>query len=325
VKRRQILLAAGAMAATGTLFAQVAKHVYRVATLDDAVESARARFWQVFRNRLRELLIKDGNDVAYESRYASGDTKALPSLAQELVALHPDLIVCAATPAAEAAIKATGRIGIVFIGAGDPVASRLVTNLARPGSNVTGTSVQTTALAGKYLEFMRELAPGAHRIAYLTDMSNQLSMLNYRRHEERAPDLGFSIELFDGREPDVLESSLAEIKRKRLQGLIVGAAGTLIEHRVQIVRFAARERLPAVYSTREYADAGGLLSYSVDYPTAYQRAGDQAHRILRGASAGDLPVEQISAVRAVLNRKAARALGIKIPESIRARVDEVIE
>lgn len=325
MKRRSLLLAAPALLIAVGVRAQPANRVYRIAILDDAVESARDQSWRLFRNRLRELVLADGNDVAYEARYARGDTERLPTLAAELMALKPDIIVTPGTPPTIAAMKATSSIPIVFVGAGDPVGSGLVASLARPGGNVTGIFINTLQISGKQLEMLHEMSPTAIRLALLTDVSNKGSLAVFRQIERHAQAINVSIRLLDGHQRIELERSFETIKRERLQGFIVGTSGVLVEHRDQIVQFAARERLPVVYGRREYVDAGGLLSYSVDLNFGFLRGADYVHRILKGTKPADLPVEQSSSIRMVLNLKTARALGIKIPESVRLRADEVIE
>lgn len=325
MKRRPFLLAAPALLVAAGVRAQPAKRVYRIAILDDAVESARSHSWQLFRNRLRELGLVEGKNVSYEARYARGDSERLPALAAELVALKPDLIVCAGTPSSSAAMKATSSIPIVFIGSGDPVGAGLVASLARPGGNVTGTSGITVEMGGKQLELLREMSPAAIRLPYLTDASNKASVAAFRKVEEHARAVNATIRMLDGRKRSELERSFETIKREGVQGLIVGATPVLLEHRDQIVQFAARERLPVVYGRREYVDAEGLLSYSADLPFAYLRGADYVHRILQGAKPAELPVEQASRVRMVVNLRTARALGVAISGQLRLRADEVIE
>ena len=324
--RRTVLAATGAvLAAPQLLLAQPAKRVYRIATLDVAAESARPQLWQMFRNRLRELVLKDGNDVAYEARYASAETAQLPALAAELVALKPDVIASAGTPAASAAVKATSSIPIVFLGSGDPVGSGIVASLSRPGGNATGFSTMTTETYLKSLELLHELSPRAKRLGFLADASSKSMNLNYRRIEERAQKLKLPIRMLDARTRAAVDRSFATIRREQIQGLIVAATGVLLEHRDQIVQFAAREKLSVVYGRREYVDAGGLLSFGADLKIAYVRGADFVHRILQGAKPADMPVEQINNFLMVLNLKTARALGIAIPAAIRVRADEVIE
>ena len=190
---------------------------------------------------------------------------------------------------------------------------------------MTGTSNLTTELSGKQLELLLELAPSARRIGYLTDPLNKGSMTAFNQLEQHARAMNVTVRLLDGRQRSALEQSLDTVKRERLQGLIVGSTGVLLAHREEIVGFAAREKVPVVYARREYVDAGGLASYSADLELAHARAAEMTYRILKGALPADLPVEQSSKVRAVLNLKTARALGIKIPASVRGRVDEVID
>lgn len=324
-RRTVVALAGAALAAPRALLAQPAKRVYRIATLDDAVESARAEYWKVFRARLQELGLVEGKDVVYEARYAHGASERLPALAAELVALKPDIFATASTPAAIAVKKATASIPIVFMGAGAPVGSGLVASLARPDGNATGTSILTTEMVSKQFELLKEFSRDGRRFAYLTDTSNQATLLAFRRAQEHASTRTLSIQMFDGRERAELERSFATIKREGLHGIVFGTTAVLLPHRDQIIQFAMRERLPVVYGRREYVDAGGLLSYSADLQFGYLRGADYVHRILKGAKPADLPVEQSSKMHMVLNMKTARALGIKIPESVRLRADEVIE
>jgi len=222
-------------------------------------------------------------------------------------------------------MKATLSIPIVFGGAGDPVGEGLVASLAHPGGNVTGTANLATEIGGKQLELLRELAPDATRLAYLTDASNKSTVSVFRLIEGHARAKNMAIQMLDGRRRSELERSFETMKLKRVQALMVGAAGPLLEHRDQIVQFAARAKLPTIYARREYVDAGGLLSYGADLQLLYRRVADQAHRILQGAKPAGVPVERSSNLRMVLNLKTAHTLGIKIPESVRSRVDEVVE
>jgi ABC-type uncharacterized transport system substrate-binding protein len=324
-RRSVVAITLATLVAPRTLLAQQAKRVYRVAILDDSVESARVQMWQLFRKRLGELGLAEGKDVVYEVRYARGDSERLPALAAELVALKPDIIVCANTPTTSALIKATSSIPILFTGAGDPVGSGLVASLARPGGNVTGISNMTLQMGGKQLELLRELSPAAIRLAYLTVGSSKVSMAAFRQVEEHASAMNVTIRMLDGRKRAELERSFETIRNERVQGLIVSATGVLLEHRDQIVQFAAREKLPVVYGRHEYVHAGGLLSSSVDLQFGYVRGADYVHRILQGAKPADLPVEQTRDFQMALNLKTARALGITIPASVRLRADEVIE
>jgi putative ABC transport system substrate-binding protein len=325
MQRRQLVaLSIAALAMPRALFAQ-SKRVYRIGVLDDAVESALSALWPHFRNRLRELVLKDGNDVAYEARYASGATERLPTLAAELVALKPDLIVVVSTPATLALAKATTTIPIVFNGIGDPLSSGIVSSLARPGGNLTGTSIRSSEVGVKLLDLLLEIAPRAKRLAYLSDVKNKSAQATFEKIKENAARVAAKVLFLDARRRSNLERSLETLRRERVQGLIVGAGAVLVEHREPIVQFAAQNRLPVVYGRRDYMEIGGLLAYGAGGSADYARTADYAYRILRGGKPADLPVEQSTKLNLLLNLKTARALGIKIPDSIRLRADEVIE
>lgn len=306
-------------------FSQTATRTLRLAILDDATETARARMWELFRARLRELGYVEGKNLVIEVRYARRANEQLPALAVELVALKPDIIVAAPTPPAQAAMQATSSIPIVFTGVADPVGAGLVKSFARPGGNATGVSIITTEIGVKWIELLREISPGAKRIAYLTDTGSAGGMLVAKRMQEEARKLDVTIDVFGGQQPKELERSLEAIARGRYAGLIVSPTARLADHRQEIVRFAAQYRLPAIYGQREYADLGGLLAYAPDFGVIYQRTADYVHRIAQGAKPSDLPVERPNAIRMVLNLKTSRALGIPIPSSVRHRADELID
>ena len=297
----------------------------RVAILDDASEKARLSSWRVFRSRLREVGYVEGKNLVIDARFARGVIDRLPGLAAELAALKPDVIVTVSTPATRAAMRATSSIPIVFAGVADPVAAGLVASLARPGGNATGSSIISTELGAKWVELLREIAPGAKRVAYLTNTSSEGAVLAYKRLAEQARKLDVAIEMLGGQDPTRLKQSLDAIARERFAGLIVGSSGILLEHREQIVQFAAQHKLPAVYGRREYTDAGGLLSYSADTTVTYLRAADHVQRIAQGAKPAEMPVERPNAVRLVINAKTSRALGIAIPQSISSRADELVD
>ena len=326
MRRRSFTALLGAsLAWPGLLSAQSANRVFRIAIVDEASEKARPQDWAIFRDRLRELGLVDGKTVRYDTRFANGQHERLPSLVAELVAAKPDIIISPATPTARVAMRATSTIPIIFVAAGDPVGTGLVSNLSRPGGNVTGFSVAAPETTQKLLELLRELAPGLQRLAYLNDTSNPGTFVSYTRLEETARKLKLTVQMLDGVGQASLERSFATIKRDRIQGVIVGNSGALLDHADRIVQFAAQEKLPAVYGRRNYVDAGGLLFYGIDRKPLFRGAAELAHRILKGVKPADIPVEQIAVIRTILNLKAARALGLKISGQLRMRADEVIE
>jgi putative tryptophan/tyrosine transport system substrate-binding protein len=297
----------------------------RVATLDDAPEAVRAQLWAVFRKRLTELGYAEGRNLRIETRFAGGKLKLLDSLAAELAALKPDVIVAVTTTAALAAQRATREIPIVALGPADPVKSGLVASLARPGGNLTGASPNQAELAGKWLQLVRELVSGAKSVAYMTDPGNPGEMLVFRELEGHARPLGMSASVLDGVTSASVARAFAEIAARRTDAVIVATTTSLLAHRERIVQEAARLRVPAIYARREYAEAGGLLSYGSDVGAVFRRGADYVDRILRGARPADLPFEMASSFSFVLNLETARALGIAIPDAVRIRADEVIE
>jgi putative tryptophan/tyrosine transport system substrate-binding protein len=312
------------LAAPPAGLSQTAGRTLRIAHLDEASETLRLRYWQVFRNRLRELGYTEGKNLVIEARYAQGAIDRLPAMAADLVALRPDIIVVTSTPGTRAAIQATSTIPIVFFGIADPVASGLVASLARPGGNATGLSVITPELGAKWLELLRDIAPHAKRVAYFGDTANPGSVLVFNRLRDHSRRLDVAVEMFDGK-PNEIERSFDAIARERFDGLIVGATGTILDSRDRIVQFAARQKLPGVYAHREYAEAGGLLSYGTDSAVMHQRTAEFVHRITQGAKPSEMPVERPTIIRMVLNLKTSRAQGITIPPSMRHRADELID
>ena len=309
----------------GVATAQPANRPLRVAILTESTEAARRGPEKLFRDRLAQLGYVEGRNLVIERRYAEGVTARLPALAAELVAWNPDVIVAVTTPAAIAAKNATSTLPVVFVGPADPVGSGIVTNLARPGGNVTGFSPMQAEIGGKWIELLRELVPQAKRAAYLTDTGNSGEMLVYEQLRSRASALGAVVEVFDGVQPGNLERSFAAIRSGRFDGLVVALTLALLPHRDRILRFAEQSRLPAIYARREYPDAGGLLSYGADTARLFERTADYVHRIAQGARPGDLPVERPTLVTMVVNQRTARALGLRVPQSILVAADQVID
>jgi putative ABC transport system substrate-binding protein len=296
-----------------------------VATLDDAPPAVRAPLWNAFRKRLEELGYAEGRNLRIETRFAGGELMRLDSLAAELAALKPDVIVAVTTTAALAAHRATREIPIVALGPADPVKSGLVASLARPGGNLTGASPNQAELAGKWLQLVRELVPEAKSVAYMTDPGNPGEMLVFRELERQARTLAISPSVVDGVTSASVAKAFAGIEATRTDALIVATTTSLLAHRNEIVERVSRLRVPAIYARREYAEAGGLLSYGADVGAVFRRGADYVDRILRGARPADLPFEMASTFSFVLNLHTARALGIAIPDAVRIRADQVIE
>jgi putative tryptophan/tyrosine transport system substrate-binding protein len=297
----------------------------RIAILDDAPEAVRARLWGLFRRRLHEIGYTEGKDLLIEARSAGGNVERLSELAKELVALKPEVIVTVTTTVALVAQKATSLVPIVALGPADPVKSGLVASLARPGGNLTGISPSQAEIAGKWIEMVRELVPQAKSVAYLTDRGNPGEMLVFGEVQQRARPLGMQVQALDGVGASGVEQAFTVIKRDHVDAIIVATTTSLLAHRQQIVEGAARLRVPAIYARQEYLEAGGLLSYGADLAGVFLRAADYVHRILLGAKPAELPFEMASTFRLAVNLTTARTLGMKIPQSVLARADQVIE
>jgi putative ABC transport system substrate-binding protein len=330
VKRRDFLVAGGALAIAGACAAVAAQPrrrgaPARIAILDDASPATRQQLWTRVRERLRELGYVEGRDVLIEARFAEGSVDRLPALAKEIVATKPDVILTVTTTVALAAKKETSTIPIVALGPADPVKSGLVASLARPGGNLTGLAPNQGEIAGKWLELLRALVPGARTFVYLTDTGNPGEMLVFRDLEQRARPLGLEAQAIDGITAANVEQGFAAMQARRPDALIVATTASLLPQRQQIVDGAARLRIPAIYARQEYPEAGGLVSYGADSAAVFARAGDYVDRILRGTPPSELPFEMAATYRLVLNLRTARTLGLVVPQAVRVRADEVIE
>jgi putative tryptophan/tyrosine transport system substrate-binding protein len=307
------------------LHGQTQRRPYRVVILDDGPSTARGDQWAVFRRRLRELGLIEGANVFVEARYGDSVPDKYKALVAEVVETKPDVIVTPGTSATLIAMRATSSIPIIFTGAGDPLSTGLVKSLARPGGNVTGVSILAPETAQKGLELLHELAPSVRRVAYLTNATSQSAAMTFSRLEPKASAFGISIDMMHALGRPALEQAFGRIRRDRVQALLVSAIGAVLAHAEEIVEFAAREKLPVVYGRAEYVRAGGLVSYDIDRGAAQARGADFVLRVLNGAKPAELPVEQVSKFHIAINLKAARAQGLKIPDSLRLRADEVIE
>ena len=279
----------------------------------------------MFRQGLRELGYVDGTNIVIEYRFADGQFDRLPALAAELVQLKVDVIVTAVTQASLAARDATKTIPIVIAGVSDPVGSGLIENLARPGGNITGTSSQTSEVVGKSLELLKEVIPEIARVAALWNPSNVVFQAEMLKEAETAA-AALRIQLkFWGRNDDELGGAFSAIAHEHADALLVLADPFLISRQKNIVDFALKQRLPAIYATKELATVGGLMTYGPNINGQFRRAAAYVDRILKGAKPSDLPVEQPTQFELAINLKTAKVLGLTIPPTLLARADEVIE
>jgi putative ABC transport system substrate-binding protein len=307
--------------------AQQAAKVPRIGFLvaSSASDSAYARLIEAFRQGLRELGYVEGQNIFIEYRYAEGIYERLPALAAELVRLKVNVIVSHSTPGPSAAKQATSTIPIVMTSAGDPVGSGLVSSMAQPGGNITGLSLMAPELGGKRLQLLKQILPGLSRVAVLWNATNPYASMVAREAEAAATTLGVQLQSLAVRGPDDFEGALAAATKGRAGALMVAEDPLTITKRTQIVDFAAKNRLPAMYGVKEFVDAGGLMSYGAHLADLYRRAATYVDKILKGAHPGDLPVQQPTRFEFVINRKTARALGLTIPPSLLQRADEVIQ
>jgi len=283
---------------------------------------------EAFRQGLRDLGYVEGRNLVIEIRSAEGKLERLPALAAELVALKVDVIVAGGTPAALAAKQATTTLPIVVSAAGDPVTSGLVTSLARPGGNVTGLSMLSPDLVGKCLEQLKQAVPGVSRVAVLWQpgaVPERTEKDILQGAEVAARALGVQLQFVEARGPEEFDRAFSEIIRVRAGALTVLPSSMFISERRRLVDLAAKNRLPAVYSVREFVDAGSFMAYGPNLPDLNRRAATYVDRILKGAKPGDLPIEQPTKFELVINLKTAKALGLTIPQSLLQRADQVIE
>jgi len=279
-----------------------------------------APFWQ----RLRELGWIEGENLLVERRTADGHLERLPGLIADVIDRKPDVLVTYGMPGAIAARKATTTIPVVAWAMVDPVRSGVVASLARPGGNVTGLATgYAQGFAGKFLEFLHEVVPQLSSVAVIVNPDNAMSRLLTQDLENDALARGLKLRLVELRSADALERAFESAGRRSQAVVVIGEPITL-ENMKQTTTLAAKYRLPAIYLQTEYVQTGGLLSYGPDFSFMWRRAGDYVDKVLRGANPADLPIEQPTRYVLSVNLKAAKALGIAIPESILLRADEVI-
>ena len=311
-------------------WAQTPSRVYRIGYLGSGpVASLTARTDPLLEGallgRLKELGYAEGENLVFERRTAEGRNERYRALATELVSLKVDVIIAPGTAAALAAKETTSTIPIVTVVAGDPVGSRLVTSLARPGGNVTGMSSSGGEVTTKQIELIGEFVPSLSRIAVLSNRTNALHVTLLKELEVAARTLRVRLHPVDVKTPEDLERAFTAIVKERPEALIPLDDPLIFQQRRRIVDFALQHRLPTASFQRFYTEAGTLLSYGPSFADLFRRAATYVDRILKGAKPADLPVEQPTKFELVINLKTAKALGLKIPPPLLQRADQVIE
>jgi len=328
MRRREFMTLVGGMASLSlTARAQQNERKRRVGVLmglaaDDAQAQDRIA---AFEQGLQQLGWTDGRNLQIDYRRGAGDTDPTRRYAAELVALGPDVILASGGSVVGALLQATRTVPIVFTQTPDPVAAGFVASLARPGGNATGFTTSEYGISAKWLELLKEIAPGVTRAAVLRDPSIAAGIGQFASIQSVAPSFGVELSSIDVRNDSEIERGVTSFARGSNSGLIVTSSSLAAVHREMIITLAARYRLPAVYSYRYFTTSGGLISYGPDPIDQYRRAAGYVDRILRGEKPADLPVQAPTKYELAINLKTAKALGLVVPSALLARADEVIE
>ena len=326
MRRRKFITALGSLAVGWPLaaLAQQTAKLYRISYLA-LLRGKDSTLVKPVLQRLRELGYIEGKNLVFEYRSAEGRAERLPQLAAELVGANPDVLIAGfGTLAAQAAKAATATIPIVFTSVGDPTGAGLVASLSKPGANVTGVTSQASDIVGKRLQILNDLIPGKQIVAVLLNPDTPFSALAMQ--ELRTANAGRQgIEVFEARNADQVSAAIDAASKAGAGGLITLEDPLTLGLSRQISDLATKARLPAIYGNRNFAEAGGLISYGVDRAQLNRRAADYVEKILKGARPADLPVEQPTKFELVINLKTAKTLGVTIPANLLALADEIIE
>jgi putative ABC transport system substrate-binding protein len=325
-RRKFVTLLGGALVAWPLVARAQQTRIWRIGLLETSSASAARRLlWEALRQRLRELGYLEGQNIAFELRFGDRKSDRLSASAAELVGLQVDVIVTSGTPAALAAKQATCTIPIIMAQLADPVGAGLVSSLRRPGGNITGLTTQDPDLIGKRLQLLLEVIPRDSHVGHLVDETNPGTVLIARGTQIAAHSVGVQLQYMPVRDPSDLDHAFSAMKEAGAAALIVESSSMLFAWRTRLAELALKNRLPTVFAQREYADAGGLMSYAADFKDLFRRTATLVDKILKGAKPADLPVEQPTKFELVINNKTAKAIGLTIPESFLLRADEVIE
>jgi putative tryptophan/tyrosine transport system substrate-binding protein len=318
------LLAASVLTCSHLAKAQQPAKVHRIGFLIGTFPSTNAARIDAFREGLRELGYVEGKNVVIEWRWAEGKFDRLPDLAAELVRLKVDVIVTNGPVLTRPAKEATSTIPIVMGFDNDPVGNGFVASLARPGRNITGLSNQAPEISGKQLELLKEIVPSLSRVAVFGNLNEPANPQSLREVELAAGAFRMKLQYLDVPSPKDVESAFRAASKARADAVLMLGNGILNPHRAQIADLAVRSRLPAIYNSVEWVEAGGLTSYGASIPHLLRRAATYVDKILKGAKPAELPVEQPTKFELVINLKAAKQIGLTIPPNVLARADKVI-
>jgi putative ABC transport system substrate-binding protein len=327
MRRRDFIALVGGAAAFRpfSALAQQPKKPMIIGYLSGSSAAAGRTLADCFLSELRDLGWIEGKNFEINYRWSEGVLERNAPLMAELMASNPDLIVATSTQAAQAAQRATQQIPVVFIAVSDPVASGIVASLARPGANITGVSNFLPATTGKLFELLKIVTPNAARIGVLYNPTNDGKLIEMRELEVAAQVMGVSVKPLPVSSSDDFERAFQEALDLPVDSLATLVEGVTLINRSRIVEFAERNRLPAIYQIREFVAAGGLMSYGLNYCQHFRRAATYVDKLLKGTRPADLPVELPTTFELIVNVKAAKAIGLTIPQSFLLRADEVIE
>jgi putative ABC transport system substrate-binding protein len=326
-RREFITLLGGAAAWPVAARAQQPERMRRIAVLFNvtADDPGQQNNLVAFEQALQQLGWTDGRNVRIEVRWAGGELREIRRHANELVALAPDVILATGNSSMPPLLQATHTVPIVFNNVADPVGSGFVDSLARPGGNVTGFLQFEYSLSGKWLELLKQIAPGVTRAAVLRDPAIPAGVGQFAIIQSVAPSVGVDVSAINMLDAGEIERAVTAFARSPNSGLILTASALAIVHRNLIIALAARHKLPAVYYRRYFATSGGLISYGYDVVQQYRGAAGYVDRILKGEKPAEMPVQAPTKYELVINLRTAKALGLEIPHALLARADEVIE
>jgi putative ABC transport system substrate-binding protein len=325
MQRRQFIgIIAGAAAAWPVgVYAQQPKKIWRIGMLETVAAALKTPDYEAFLAGMESLGYVEGRDFKIEYRSADGHPDRFPKLAQELVSQSVDLITTRGTPAAFAAKNSTKTIPVVMAAIGEPLL--VVASIARPGGNITGLSAFVNDLMGKRTELLRDMLAGLSWVGALLNMSNRSQPPQWTEIQNTARTNGVETQLFGVRSAADLATAIDDASKHKTGAIVVGIDTLTQSNQRIIIELAAKHRVPAIYPSREFVDAGGLISFGVNYPDLYRRAAIFVDKIFKGAKPSELPVEQPTKFELVVNLKTAKAIGLTVPPMLLARADDVIE